>query len=158
MDLILHECNNASQANDWFISLKQALAGLTAEQASWKPEGENISSIWELTSHMLYYKERLFLRLQGKETDYSLSNEETFHPSGHSQADWDQLVNRMLTLNDNLLNQLQTMRETDFSNDTSDSPLWQHISNIIHHDVYHTGQMVTLRKLQKAWHPEPQNA
>lgn len=51
---------------DWYPPLKDALTGITAEQANWKPEGVAVNSIWETASHILFYKERLLAQLQGE--------------------------------------------------------------------------------------------
>lgn len=49
----------------------------------------------EITAHLLYYKERLLLRLQGKTAEYASNNQDTFTFEGDSQKDWDALVKRM---------------------------------------------------------------
>lgn len=57
---------------DWYPPLKDALTGLTAEEANWKPEGVAVNSIWETASHILFYKERLLAQLQGEKGEDSI--------------------------------------------------------------------------------------
>lgn len=95
INLLLYEIEYTYSQDDWYSPVKLLLNDLTVQQAVWKPENKTINSIWEITAHLLYYKERLLLRLQGKTAEYASNNQDTFTFDGDSQEDWDALVKRM---------------------------------------------------------------
>jgi hypothetical protein len=50
-ETLLQQFDTCFETNGWFVSVKNAIAGVNAEQATWKPQGSD-NSIWELLSHM----------------------------------------------------------------------------------------------------------
>lgn len=151
INLLLYELEYTYNEEGWYPPLKSVLTGLTYEQAAWKPKDVELNSIWEITAHLLYYKERLLWRLQGKNFEYASNNRDTFVFEGNSQADWDNIVLRMHQINQEIYEHIQKLNMTDLENETSKSPLWKHISGIIRHDAHHAGQIIILRRLQGAW-------
>jgi len=67
IELLLREWDFCYDEEDWFPPLSEALKGLTAAQADWRPEGGSVNSIWETVHHLIFYKERLLTRLSGEE-------------------------------------------------------------------------------------------
>lgn len=151
INLLLYEIEHTYIEDDWYSPLKHVINDLTVEQAAWKPKNKSINSIWEITAHLLYYKERLLLRVQGKTAEYASNNQETFAFQGDSQEEWDALVSRMHQVNQELYEHIQKLSVTDFENDTSNHPLLTHINGVIRHDAHHGGQIIVNRKLQGAW-------
>ena len=45
-EILLEQHNACYDQNNWFVAVKSALEGLTAEEAAWKPEGAD-NTIWE---------------------------------------------------------------------------------------------------------------
>jgi hypothetical protein len=56
INLLLYEIEHTYSQDDWYSPLNLVLKDLTFEQALWKPQNKEINSIWEITSHLLYYK------------------------------------------------------------------------------------------------------
>ncbi|WMX58362.1 MULTISPECIES: DinB family protein [unclassified Peribacillus] len=151
INLIIYEIEHTYSQDNWYSPLKLVINDLTVEQAVWKPKNKTINSIWETTVHLLYYKERLLLRLQGKNAEYTSNNHDTFAFEGDSQEDWDALIRRMHQVNQEIYEHVQKLSITDLENDISKHPLWKHINGVIRHDAHHAGQIIVNRKLQGAW-------
>jgi hypothetical protein len=77
-DLLLYALDSTYDKESWYAPLKDAVEGLTAEQAMWKPSGEAVKSIWENVNHLMYYKERMAATLEGREWSHHLDGDETF--------------------------------------------------------------------------------
>lgn len=151
INLLLYEMEHTNSQDDWYSPLNLVLKDLSFEQVLWKPQNEEINSVWEITSHLLYYKERLLLRLQGKNAEYTANNNDTFKFGGNSQEDWDLTVEKMKQINQEIYEHIQKLSMTDIENDTSKLPLWKHINGVIRHDAHHMGQIIVNRKLQDIW-------
>ncbi|MGG1662331.1 DinB family protein [Brevibacillus sp. NRS-1366] len=154
MELLLHEWECTYDKEDWYPPLKDALAGLTAAQASWRPDGLAANTIWENVSHLLYFKERLLHRLLG--TDFPLSaesNDDTFTPSGGPEDEnaWQATVDRMKNVHRQIHEKLTLLSEEAFDQPLPSTPLGQSVMSIVLHDAFHTGQIVQIRKLQGSW-------
>lgn len=151
IDLLLYEIEHTYNKDDWYSPVELVINDLTVQQAVWKPENKTINSIWEITAHLLYYKERLLLRLRGKTAVYASNNLDTFAYEGDSQEDWNAIVKRMHRVNGEIYGQIQKLSAIDLGNDTSKLPLCKHINGVIRHDAHHAGQIIVMRKLQDAW-------
>ncbi|MFD2937375.1 DinB family protein [Spirosoma flavum] len=76
--ILLEQLRNTHTNEDWYVPLKTATQGLTAEQANWKDSTDN-HSIGELVSHLIFWNERILAAFQGNAVaDFSGNNEETF--------------------------------------------------------------------------------
>ena len=75
--------------NGWFVAVRNALEGLTAELASWKPDGAD-NSIWETLAHLTYYNYAYLERFKGVEYQYDVAdNDATFEQAENaSDDDW----------------------------------------------------------------------
>lgn len=154
MELLVHEWECTYGKEDWYPPLKDALAGLTAAQASWKPDGVAANTIWENVSHLLFFKERLLHRLLGTEFPLSAeSNDDTFTPSGGPEDEnaWQATVARMETVHRHIHEKLSSLSEDAFDQPLPSIPLGQSVMSIVRHDAFHTGQIVQIRKLQGSW-------
>lgn len=152
--LLLHNWSCTYEQEDWYPPLRDALSGVTAAQASWRPCGEAANTIWENVSHLLYYKERLLHRLLGTEFPLSAdSNDDTFVPSGgaEDEAAWQATQQRMERVHRLIQEKLASLPDEAFDQPLPTSPAAQSIMSIILHDAYHTGQIVQIRKLQGSW-------
>ncbi|MFD2372096.1 DinB family protein [Brevibacillus sp. GCM10020057] len=148
--LLLQNWEYTYEQEGWYPPLRDALSGLTAAQASWRPAGEAANTIWETVSHLLFFKERLMHRLAG--TPFPLTaetNEDTFVPSGGPEDEdaWQATQERMATVHRQLREQLSALSEEEL--DQKDTA--QSFMNLILHDACHTGQIIQIRKLQGSW-------
>ncbi|WP_312112842.1 DinB family protein [Brevibacillus reuszeri] len=154
MELLLHEWECTYDREDWYPPLKDALTGLSAAEASWRPEGIAANTIWENVSHLLYFKERLLHRLLN--TDFPLSaetNDDTFTPAGGPDDDeaWQATVARMESVHRHIRETLTSLPEDAFDQLLPTTPLGLSVMSIVRHDAFHTGQIVQIRKLQGTW-------
>lgn len=129
----------------WFVPANAAVAGLTAEQASWKDSGGN-HSVGQLTNHIVFWNEQSLKDLKGEKHDqFTGSNEQTF--DSFDKKTWDDLVKRL----DAVMVAIEKVVL-----DASEEKLKEiapRIANISTHNAYHTGQIIYVRKLQKSWNP-----
>jgi uncharacterized damage-inducible protein DinB len=139
--------------NGWFVSLKNAIAGITAEQASWRPDGAD-NSISSLLSHMNYYNNAYLERFQGREFRYDIADNDATFTQAVNDGEWRSEVRRFETIMDGWRSSLEAADESKFDEiaPPHSSILWSNvIANINAHTAHHCGQIVLLRKLQGSW-------
>ncbi|QAY67198.1 DinB family protein [Paenibacillus protaetiae] len=179
MELVRLGWDNAYDQVDWYPPLGEALEGLTAEQANWRPEGAAAHTIAEIVRHLTYYKEQFRSRLSGDDKpDYgepAASNEATFEvsqrggsaggseaaaeapedgggPAGGSDEEaWLAAVERLDRVHHAVRALLAELDKKDFERLISQQKLGTWAFSLIMHDAYHTGQIIQLRKLQGSW-------
>ncbi|WP_456288328.1 DinB family protein [Paenibacillus sp. AK002] len=145
-ELLLQNWDYAMDQEDWYPPILPALKEVTLEQALWKPEGEAANSIWENVQHLLYYKQRLLGRLEGRPLhNEGIGNDETFLIHDTNEEAWDTARNQLQEVHATLRQKFEAMTEAEIE----ESP--QRILSLIMHDAYHTGQIVFIRKLQGSW-------
>src|SRR5690348_7754506 len=143
MDLravLLEQLHTTHDKNDWFVSVKTAVDGVTAEQANWK-QGAGNHSVGQLTYHLLFWNRHTLAELKGEQQPkFSGNNEETFDNFDSKQ--WADTVAQL----DQVLTELEKFVQT------ADAPkLATTASTLAHigtHNAYHVGQIVVIRKLQ----------
>ncbi|HEY7112672.1 MAG TPA: DinB family protein [Thermoanaerobaculia bacterium] len=141
--LLLEQLKMTHDVQDWFVPAKQAVAGLTAEQAFWKP-GNADHSAAELVSHLLFWDKQQLATFKGeKPPAYSGKNDDTFQMV--TKANWDASVREL----DAVMTEWEKAVEA-----ADDAKLQKNASTIAHiaaHNAYHTGQILYVRKQQGSW-------
>ncbi|MFG0214006.1 DinB family protein [Brevibacillus porteri] len=153
-DLLLHGWECTYDKEDWYPPLKEALSGVSAAEASWRPVGEAANTIWENVSHLLYYKERLLHRLLGTEFSGSAeTNDDTFIPSGGPDDEdaWQATLLRTESVHRHIHEKLSLLTDEDLNQTATYTPIYQTVMSLVLHDAFHTGQIVQIRKLQGSW-------
>jgi uncharacterized damage-inducible protein DinB len=144
--ILLEQLKSTHNVKNWFVPVNTALEGLTAEKASWK-DGSGNHSAGQLAYHILFWNERQLKDFKGEtNAAFSGNNEETFDK--FDQKQWADIVKRV----DQVLTDIEKWVEA-----ASDEQLKKHastIANISAHNAYHTGQIISVRKLQGSWDPE----
>ena len=155
-EILLDQFRVCFEENGWFVAVGNAIAGIDAAQASWKPEGSD-NSIWELLSHMNYYNFAYLERFSGRDFEYKVSdNDETFVQKGSDQ-EWQAEVERFEQIVNGWRAALENADESKLAelappyNEKSWAIL---ISYINAHTAHHGGQIVLLRKLQGSWNSD----
>ena len=144
--LLLHELHTTHTEADWFVPVKTAVDGLTAEQASWQPANCGHSA-GQLTHHLLFWNRRNLERLTGKsQANFSGNNDETFEKFDNKL--WADTVKQL----DEIMTDLEKLVET--ADEKKLAAIAPTIGNICTHNAYHVGQIVYVRKLQGSWNPE----
>ncbi|SDM52231.1 DinB superfamily protein [Fictibacillus solisalsi] len=149
MDLLLNVLDTTYDKESWYAPFKDAISGITAEQASWRPPGEATKSIWENVNHLIYYKERTAARMVGREWTNNLDGDETFLLTERSsdEQEWKNVVERAEAAQQGLRHALSETSAEDLDKDSLEAKLL----DILMHDAYHTGQILLIRKMQGSW-------
>jgi uncharacterized damage-inducible protein DinB len=150
---LLEQFNVCFETNGWFVAVKNAIAGVTAEHASWKPEGTD-NSIIGLLSHMNYYNNAYLMRFMGQEFEYKISdNNETFTQTA-SDDDWRTEAERFEQITTGWRSAIESAdgsRFDEMAPPRHESSWATIIANINAHSAHHGGQIVLIRKLQGSW-------
>lgn len=142
-DILLEQLKNSYDNPNWFVPLKNAIAGVTADQANWKDSTGN-HSIGELVSHLIFWNEGNLLSFHGKERrKFSGDNRETF--VRFTSLGWEQSKAK--------LDSIQLAWNEAVENATSEQlkDFDSEIGNIASHNAYHTGQIIYIRKMKGWW-------
>jgi len=129
-------------------ALKPLLRGVTAEQASGVPRaGEH--SIVQLVLHIAYWEEIVVRRFQGEVVDAPLNTQDDWPTNRKlSNAEWQAILSRLdkahatmreaiAGASDEKLKQMVPQRDHDY---------YTLLHGIIHHCVYHSGQIASVKK------------
>ncbi|MGG1878853.1 DinB family protein [Paenibacillus cisolokensis] len=143
-EMLLENWDFTMEKEDGYAPLSVALQDVTVEQALWKP-GEGANSIWENVMHLLFYKEVLLARIEGRASDVRVSNDETFRIVDASEEAWREAQDRLKQVHAAVREKIQNVPEEELS----EHP--QRYWSFITHDAYHIGQIILLRKLQGSW-------
>jgi hypothetical protein len=68
-------------------SVSEAIAGLTAAQAAWKPSPER-HSIWQIVQHLTRWKEAVYEDWHGRTPDYAAIARADWAPASGGEAQW----------------------------------------------------------------------
>ena len=152
--VLLEQFTACYDENNWFVSLKSVLDGLTADQAAWKPANVE-NSIWESVNHIIFWNERWLQRYRGELNEpQDVENKGTFKSR---ETDWQATVAKLDAVMNEWRANLGVIDDQKLDSPVNAqylapwrSPLAQ--QNI--HNAYHIGQIVLLRKLQGSWDSE----
>lgn len=130
-----------------WANLKDNLEGITYERALTKPE--NMNSIAMLTYHIGYYVTAILRVMEGN--PINAKDEFSFDvPPIQSQAEWEAMVNRILTEAESLatlIEQLpdEKLYETFVAEKYGN--YYRNLHGLIEHTHYHLGQIAIIKKL-----------
>ena len=145
-EVLLEQLKTTHNQKDWFVSAKEAVDGVTVEQANWT-DGKGNHSIGQLTYHLLFWNRRVLAQFKGEDPGkFSGNNDETF--SNFDAKQWNATVKQ--------LDEVMTAWEKEVET-VDDAKLAKGASTIAHvgaHNAYHIGQIVYVRKEQGSWNPE----
>jgi uncharacterized damage-inducible protein DinB len=152
-EILLEQFKACYDENNWFVALKNALDGVTADQAAWKPESLD-NSIWESVNHLVYWNER-YLQIWRKEmTDpQDIENENTFKSD---ETDWNATLERLDHIMKEWKAVLESVDDEQLNAPITEKYQFPWYTALAHqnmHNAYHTGQVLLLRKLQGSWNP-----
>ncbi len=141
--ILLEQLRNTHTNEDWFVPLKDATTGLTAQQANWKDNTDN-HSIGQLVSHLSFYSERVFSAFEANAMpDFAVKNEKTFIKL--SDKNWEQAVKKLDSI------QAQWYELVEKVTDEQIAEWGSTIANLCLHTAYHTGQIIYIRKKNGWW-------
>lgn len=132
-----------------FVRMKDILEDISAEQAAKKPI-KTANSIWQIVQHCISWRENVLQKMQGANFT---SPEDNYlsPPTDTSEEAWQDLLMRLEE------NEIQWQEFLDaLDDDQLDTPYapakdqytwYEVIHGLLHHDNYHFGQIVMLKKL-----------
>jgi DinB superfamily len=146
---ILALLDEAFQKKTWHgPNLSQALKGVTAKQAAWRPARQR-HNIWELTLHAAYWKYVARRRLEGgKRGSFVLKGSNFFpRPERGKATETAWRADRAILENQHraLVQATQKILKSP-----ADQKSLRMLQGVAFHDVYHAGQIRLLRRLIKA--------
>ena len=150
--ILLGQFAAAYDKNGWFVATKNAIAGVTAEQADWKPAGAD-NSIREIINHLNYYSNAYLERFRGNDYEYNIADNDATFDEGEAES-WEAEAVRFTTIMDEWRSALDEADEAKFEElaPPNNEMKWKAlISSISAHCAHHGGQIVLLRKLQGSW-------
>ncbi|MDQ3817755.1 MAG: DinB family protein [Acidobacteriota bacterium] len=143
---IADELKEIHEGNAWHgPSLREALEGITAEQAAARPLG-SAHSIWEIVGHISGWEDVFRQRLEGAqrrapEEDFPAAQEASEEAWKQTLAELDGTHARLLSV----IASLPDAKLDEMVTGTGYSVRYL-LHGIVRHHVYHAGQIVILRK------------
>lgn len=145
-ELILKLIDEGYEKKTWHgPNLKQAIRGVTARQAAWRPDSGR-HNIWEETLHAAYWKYAVRRRIEGGKRGSFVLEGSNFFPRPEKgktgEAAWNadkQLLER----------EHRAMRAAieKALHKPRDAKFLKQLYGVAFHDVYHAGQIRLLRRL-----------
>lgn len=128
------------------VNLVDVLEEITPEQAIRKLY-PNANSIWEITNHIISWRENVLQRVQGVEMNTPSHN--YFVPLQKGALNWQQTLKKLEASQNEWISFLKRLKETELEliYKPNGMTYYEHIHGILQHDVYHLGQIVMLTKL-----------
>jgi len=146
--LILEQFGEAFERKTWHgPNLWQALKGVSAEQAAWRPRPGR-HNIWEVALHAAYWKYAVRRRLQGgKRGSFPLQGSNFFpRPEAGKQTEAAWKADKALLRKEHRA--LAKVIESALKKPVSDKTL-RMLWGVAFHDVYHAGQIRLLRRMME---------
>ncbi len=145
-ELVLRLFDEAYEKKTWHgPNLRQAIRGMSAEQAAWRP-GPGRHNIWEETLHAAYWKYVVRRRIEGgKRGSFALKGSNFFPRPEKDQANeaaW--RADKKLLEREHRALRVVIERVLDTPRG---SKFLRQIYGVALHDVYHAGQIRLLRRL-----------
>ena len=143
-EVLQEQISACGDQNTWFVSLLNAIKGISEEQANWKPD-EASNSIFELINHLIYYNHRYLNRLK----DIPITEgEESSTFSNRKGLSWGEVSAQITEIMTEWKQVIEDSTEKHLDKWASD------LAHLTLHTSYHTGQILYIRKLQGSWNPK----
>ena len=137
----------------WQPPLSQAIAGLTAAQAAWKPAPAR-HSIWQIVRHLIHWKSGILDAWNGNPRDGQEMVSRDWGETAGSDADWARDRETLLTISLEILSRVYGLDDAglsapfDWYKGRHRQALALRVVRATTHDAYHAGQIQYLRALQ----------
>lgn len=146
--LILALLDEGYEKKTWHgPNLKQAIKGVTAKGAAWRPSRDR-HNIWEETLHAAYWKYAVRRRIEGgKRGSFALKGSNFFaRPEAGKNTEKAWREDKKLLEQEHLLLKAAVAK---ILRKGSDARKLRMLYGVAMHDVYHAGQIRLLRRLQE---------
>src|SRR5438067_10326062 len=149
IDRILDQLKRAYEGEAWHgPSVKEALAGVTAEQAQARPL-RNAHSIWELAQHIAVWEDAGRRRLEGERAQIAISSSEDWPPpEDASEEAWERAKASLDRNHRAFVEAITRVPESRLDEPVLEgmSTVYVTLDGVVQHDLYHAGQIVMLKK------------
>ncbi len=136
-------------------SLSEILNGVTAAQASRKPQGAS-HSIWELVLHISTWEDVVIRRLQGEPAPIEMNSEQDWPPVGSTTPEqWTTTLDRLRQTRTRLIDVIGALPADKLNAIVSGGDAHHEITyyvlihGAIHHAVYHSAQIAVVKRMGK---------
>ena|SRR2546423_510327 len=149
IDRILDQLKRAYEGGAWHgPSVKEALAGVTAEQAQARPL-RNAHSIWDIVHHIAVWEDGGRRRLAGDRAAIETDSPEDWPPANDtSDAAWERAKASLDRNHGAFVEAITRIPEARLDEPVLEgmSTVYVTLHGIIQHDLYHAGQIAMLKK------------
>jgi uncharacterized damage-inducible protein DinB len=156
-DSLVGALERAHAGSPWHgPSRAEVLKGITAKQAAWRPAAD-AHSIWELVLHMRSWTEEVLRRAKGGVPDAPENGDWPTMPAV-SAAAWRDCVTSLDSAHEALIALVRTLDDSQLAERVKHRPgdalgtairVRGMIRSLGEHDIYHTGQVATLKRLAR---------
>lgn len=151
IERIREQMRRAFEGEAWCGSaLKEALAGVTAEQAAKRPIAE-AHNIWEIVLHLAAWKNTICRRFAGEPLKEPIEGD--FPPVAEiSEPAWRNALEKLEENHRKLQNVVAGLNDSRLDEpvfEGSTSFVYETLHGMIQHDLYHAAQIAILRKTAK---------
>ena len=140
--VLLTELRETHNQKNWFVSQKEAVAGLTPEQAAWS-DGKN-HSVGQLVQHLNFWNSINLAYFKGEHPKLPSDNDDTFK---FDPQQWDATVKQF----DTVMGEWEHIVEK--ADDATLAKIAPVIARISQHNAYHIGEIIAVRKAHGMWDP-----
>jgi uncharacterized damage-inducible protein DinB len=128
------------------VNILPNLQKLTAKQAA-RRIYSNWNTIWEITNHLISWRETVLQRIQGKIIK-SPSHNFFVRVEDNSPLAWQNTLERLEASQKAWISFLKKFKAEEFEKNYPGNKMsyYDHIIGIVQHDAYHLGQIVILSK------------
>jgi len=149
IERILDQLKRAYEGNAWHgPSVREALEGITAEQATKRPLA-SAHSIWELAHHIAVWENAVRRRLEGDRAQIALASPEDWPPvDDQTEAAWEQAKAALDRGHRELCDTISRVPDSRLDEPILEgmSTVYVTLHGIIQHDLYHAGQIAILKR------------
>ncbi|HLV79442.1 MAG TPA: DinB family protein [Chthonomonadaceae bacterium] len=155
--LLLHALNEGYDKEAWHgPNLRDSIRGVNAKQAAWRP-APGQTNIWEYVVHAAYWKYRVYGWITGaKQEEFPREGSNWFVRPAAGMSDraaareWKNDITLLDEMHTKLRDSIARLAPEDLQKPIpGDRTLGGLIAGIALHDVYHAGQIQTLKQLYK---------
>lgn len=141
--ILLQELRETHNEKNWFVSEKEATAGLSGEQAA-ASDGKN-HSVGQLVAHLNFWNAQSLAKFKDEKTTDPSDNNDTFK---FDPKEWEAAQKKF----DEIMTQLEQVVQS--ADEAKLAKIAPRMARVAQHNAYHIAEMVTLRKAQGNWNPE----
>jgi uncharacterized damage-inducible protein DinB len=141
--------NDHYRGNPWIdVTISDTLNTVTAGDAALKVD--NLNSIWQITNHMIAWREKLLERIMDKSVEVP-DNNFIYEVEDTSEKAWTDTIKKFERSQEDIISFLSKSNDMMLEkiSPASGYSYFELAMAILLHDAYHLGQIVLIKKLLK---------